>query len=52
MTKENNLTMKLVFKNTIIYTAIILGCYFLYDYSNHDKNNIPHTDFSFVYAQF
>ncbi len=49
ITKEN---IMLFLKNTFLYTAIVLGCLFLYNYSNKSVSNIPHTDFSFVYAQF
>lgn len=47
--KENWL---LFLKNIFIYTTICVSCYFLYNYNNKTKQNIPHTDFSFVYAQF
>ncbi len=39
-------------KNTAIYCAIIVGGYYLYSYHFHAEQNIPHTDFSFIYAQF
>jgi hypothetical protein len=39
-------------RNTVIYLAIILGCHFLYSWQNKSPHNVPHTDFSFVYAQF
>lgn len=39
-------------KNTLIYGAIIIGGYLLYGYNNKNTYNIPHTDFSFIYAQF
>jgi hypothetical protein len=42
----------LFLKNTIIYTAICVGCYVLYSYHFQLEQNIPHTDFSFIYAQF
>ena len=35
-----------------MYTAIFIGAYFLYNADNKSAQNIPHTDFSFVYAQF
>lgn len=38
--------------NTLLYTAILAGGYYLYNYQNKDPHNMPHTDFSFVYAQF
>ena len=39
-------------KNVIIYTCIGILGFILYNYNNKDIKNIPHTDFSFVYAQF
>ncbi len=48
-TKNNLLTF---FKNTIIYTCIGVFGFILYNYNNKTLKNIPHTDFSFVYAQF
>ena len=49
-TKHGKLVLFL--KNTLIYSAIIVVGYFLYNYNNKDLHNLPHTDFSFVYAQF
>jgi hypothetical protein len=39
-------------KNMVMYAVIIIGIYFLYHYNNQDAGNIPHSDFSFVYAKF
>ena len=38
--------------NTLAYTLIGVGGYLLYNHYNTDIHNKPHTDFSFVYAQF
>ena len=48
----NKEQLRLFLKNVLLYSAIIAGGYFLYRYNNKDAHNIPHTDFSFVYAQF
>lgn len=42
----------LFIKNVGMYTCICLIGYVLYNYHNKTSKNIPHTDFSFVYAQF
>lgn len=47
--KENVL---LFFRSLLMYTLIFMGAYLLYNTNNPDPRNIPHTDFSFVYAQF
>lgn len=51
MTKHKE-SLKLFIRNTLLYAAIVIGGYFLYNYHNKDTHNTPHTDFSFVYAQF
>jgi hypothetical protein len=48
----NKEQFRLFLKNILLYSAIIVGGYYLYNYNNKDTHNIPHTDFSFVYAQF
>ena len=40
------------FGNLLMYTVIFIGAYFLYSIHNTSTHNVPHTDFSFVYAQF
>lgn len=52
MIKTGKEQLWLFAKNTLIYSAIFVGGYFLYNYHNKDIHNTPHTDFSFVYAQF
>jgi hypothetical protein len=44
--------MFLFFKNLVIYMALFIGAYLLYGANSNAKQTIPHTDFSFVYAQF
>lgn len=44
--------LSLFFRNLLIYTAIFAGSYVLYSIHASDPQAIPHTDFSFVYAQF
>jgi hypothetical protein len=52
MTENKKKSILRFFKNLIIYTLIFSGAYFLYNSGNKDPRNLPHTDFSFVYAQF
>lgn len=49
-TKKKNIITFL--KNLLLYTLLFAGSYYLYHHYNTDPRNIPHTDFSFVYAQF
>lgn len=51
MTKHRE-SINVFIRNTLLYAAIVIGGYFLYNYHNKDAHNTPHTDFSFVYAQF
>jgi|GEM_PF-2129241 len=51
MTKHREQLLN-VLKNTLLYAIIVIGGYYLYNYHNTDPHNAPHTDFSFVYAQF
>jgi len=48
----NKEQIRLFLKNILLYATIIGGGYYLYHYNNKDTHNTPHTDFSFVYAQF
>lgn len=48
----NKELIRVFLKNTLLYATIIIGGYYLYNYHNKDTHNTPHTDFSFVYAQF
>lgn len=48
----NRTLLYLFLRNTVIYNVIFVGCYFLYSYHFPSDQNIPHTDFSFIYAQF
>lgn len=48
----NKQQLHLFLRNVLLYVTIIAGGYYLYNYNNKDAHNTPHTDFSFVYAQF
>jgi hypothetical protein len=50
--EDKNKNLLHFLKNLIMYTAIFVGAYFLYNANNTNAQNVPHTDFSFVYAQF
>lgn len=52
MTDFKSKDILIFLRNLLLYTAIFFGAYFLYDDNNISLKNIPHTDFSFVYAQF
>lgn len=52
MTNKSKEQLWLFLRNIVLYTIILVGGYFLYSYNNKDMHNMPHTDFSFVYAQF
>jgi len=48
----NKQQLHLFLRNVLLYSVIIIGGYYLYNYANKNTHNTPHTDFSFVYAQF
>ena len=40
------------FVNVLMYLTLLIGMYFLYNPHNKHAANNPHSDFSFIYAQF
>lgn len=44
--------MKKTLLNCLMYVAILVGIYFLYNPLNKHAENKPRSSFSFVYAQF
>lgn len=52
MIKLTKVSVKKIAINTGIYLLVFIGGYFLYNSKNKHPQNTPHTDFSFIYAQF
>ena len=52
MTETNKTSFLIFLRNLAMYVCIGIFGILLYNFNNINPKNIPHTDFSFVYAQF